>query len=168
MRDPATCFDPEVEAAIEETSRFLQSYVQDDAWKGASNITGPAADMDAAVYEIERSALPDWAKNLVVWACLHQKKKKRRGRPSQDYRNAALQWAAVRLVDRYGYKPTRNEATRHRESAASIIRQSLHRLGVRMQEKQINDIVHEAGDIAHDIGLIRDKFGYDVLKYSRG
>jgi hypothetical protein len=75
MRDPATCFDPEVEAAIEETSRFLQSYVQDDAWKGASNITGPAADMDAAVYEIERSALPDWAKNLVVWACLHQKKK---------------------------------------------------------------------------------------------
>jgi hypothetical protein len=159
MRDPAPRVDPEIEAVIEETRRFLEGYVKDESWKADADVF--ACDNRAAIDEVEASNLPDWAKNFAVYA-LFQQTKKRPRKPTRHYRNSALEKAAARLVS-LGYKPTRNEATR-RDSASSIIAEALRRLHMKPSEKQINAIVRNAGDLARDAARIRDELGYDVLK----
>jgi hypothetical protein len=68
--------------------------------------------------------------------------KRGRGNPASDYakRDRALKVAAAALV-RLGYRKTRNEATRHRESIASIIVRALARRGIAMNERTIEDIL---------------------------
>jgi hypothetical protein len=137
MRDPATRFD--VEAAIEDTRRFLEHYVQSESWKADSdNWHSP---LRATAQEVKGSNLPDWAKTFARLALFEQMEKRRRpGKPKRNYRNIALGMAASRLV-KQGYKPTRNDETRNRASAASIIHKALRRLGEKTTEKQINAVV---------------------------
>jgi len=158
MRDPATRFDPQVEAAIEETCQFLEHHMQSEFWKADPG--GLAGEMGAAIEAVEGSDLPDWAKTLATWALLQQTKK-RQGRPKRTYRDHAIQKAAVRLVVRRGYRPTRNDQTRPRASASSIIHHALHRLGEKMTEKRINAVV---GDYCRIWLNLCDR-DPDVLKY---
>jgi hypothetical protein len=146
-----------VEAAIEETCRFLERYTQSESWKADPD--GFASDMRATIEEVEGSDLPDGAKNLATWALYEQTKKRRRGKPTRKYRNMAIQLAAMRLVTR-GYRPTRNESTRGRASASSIVRQALDRLGETMAEKSINAVVAKACRDAAEM----PEFFRDVLK----
>ena len=157
MRDPAPGV---VEAAIEGTRRFLEGYVQSESWKADAD--GYACDLRATMDEIAESNMPDWAQHLAL-RVLFEQTKKRRVKPTRSYRNMALELAAARLVLR-GYAPTRNDETRHRESASSIICKALDLLDVKMREKQINSIVHDAGVLARCFAVIRDEFGCDVLK----
>jgi hypothetical protein len=136
MRDPVPRIDPKSEAAIEDTCRYLERYIQAESWRADPD--GFASDLRATIDEIERSDLEEWAKNFAIFALL-ERTKKRRGKPTQRYRDRAIQEAAIRLVMR-GYKPTRNEATL-RDSASSIIHQALRGLGETLQEKSINAIV---------------------------
>jgi hypothetical protein len=164
MRDPAPRVDSKVEAVIEDTRRFLEGYVQSESWK--TDADGYACDLRATMGEIAESNMPDWAKNFAILVLFEQTKKRRKKptRPTRHYRNMALELAAARLVMQ-GYKPTRNDETRHRESASSIICKALELLDVEIiLEKQINAIVRGASDTARHFALIRDEFGCDVLK----
>jgi hypothetical protein len=131
--DPTIRVDPD-EAAIEETRRLLEGYMP-----FKPDPDGRACDMRATIDVVEGSDMPEWAKNLAIWA-LFQQTKKRRGKPTMGGRDMAIQIAKRRLIAR-GYTPTRNDATRDRASASSIIHQALRRLGVRMEEKRINAVV---------------------------
>ncbi len=137
MRDPTTRIDPEVEAAIEEARRFLEPCVSSPSWR---------ADLDRqmiTLYDahiwIDAGSLPQWVKDCVREP-LFRAMLKRKAKPTRRYRNHSIHLAACRL-NKYGYHLTRNEEPRDKESAASIIRKALARLGVRMSEKQINAIV---------------------------
>jgi hypothetical protein len=61
------------------------------------------------------------------------------------------------------YKLTRNDVTRDRTSAASIIHQALNRLGEKLSEKSINAVVLEIDDK----GLIKDKVSPAFYEYLR-
>jgi hypothetical protein len=139
MRDPATRIDPDVEAAVEETRRFLEPYVRSPTW--AADPDGLASDMGAALEVIENcEALPDWVR-LFAWRAMHPQTKRRSKKPTRRFRNMALRMAAARLLAR-GYDWSRNDETRHVESASSIIHEALKRLGVKkMKEKQVTNIV---------------------------
>jgi hypothetical protein len=130
MRDPT-------EAAIEETCRDLKSYTQSESWRADPDVF--ASSSRAAIDEVEESNLPDWAKNYAIVALLEQTKK-RRHKPTRSYRDHAIQNVAIKLVMQ-GYKPTRNDVTRDKDSASSIICQALRRLGENLSEKSINAIV---------------------------
>ena len=134
MRDPA-------ETAIEDTCRFLERHMQSESWMADPDIR--ASDMRATADEIEASNLPDYAKHYAIFAVLEQTKK-RRGKPTRSHRDDAIRRVAIKLVMQ-GYKPTRNDVTRDRASAASIIYEALRRLGEKMSEKSINAVLH-AGD----------------------
>ena len=140
MRDPATHIDPAVEAAIEETRRILECYVRFDYWK-ADPDSSLSPDIWAAIKEIAGSDLSDRTKNLAQQA-LFEQTKKRESKPTRHYRDNALCVAAVNLLAQ-GYSLTRNEATRHTESASSIIRQALKRISPpeKMTEKRINEVL---------------------------
>jgi hypothetical protein len=141
MRDPVSRADPKPDdAAIEDTRRFLEHYMQSEPTKADSNRDPRWFDSEAAIDEVEASNLPDWAKNLAILALLEQTKKKRRGRPKQSARDHAIQSAAIKLV-MGGYKPTRNDATFDRASASSIICEALQLLDEKLSEKSINAIV---------------------------
>jgi hypothetical protein len=141
MRDPVHRFN-QVEADIEDTCRFLKGRMESETWEADPD--GRASDMRAVIDEVEVSNLPDWAKTFAVWALLKQTKK-RRGKPKRSRRDGAIQLAAARLVGR-GYKPTRNDVMRNRDSASSIIHQALQRLGEKLSEKSINAIMAKVGD----------------------
>jgi hypothetical protein len=164
MRNPATRFDPEVEWVIEEACRRLKPYLRSKYWNADPD--GFARDTQTAINVIRASDLPDWVEYLALLALSEQTKKRRaKGKPTRDFRNAVLRATAAYLMDWYGYRRLRNEATRHRQSAASIIAEALHRLGEKkLSEKQINAIVGDAGDVARDYAIIQKKFGFDVLK----
>ena len=137
MRNPAITIDPEVEAAIEATRQILESYVQSRMWKADPD--SRAIDLRNALSEIERSPLPERVK-LHVRGPLVEAMKKRRGKPTLHFRDCGITTAAIPLIER-GYSPTRNDATRHKESASSIVCEALRRLNKPMKEKQINPIV---------------------------
>ena len=142
MPDPVHRFD-QVEADIEDTRRFLKGYVESETWKADPDVR--ADWMRGTIYEVETSNLPDWAKKFAIEALLPQTKKRGgKGKPKRSWRDDAILHAAYRLVTR-GYKPTRNDVTRDRASAASIIYEALRRLGEKMSEKSINAVLH-AGD----------------------
>ncbi len=139
MRNRATRIEsPEVEAAIEETRRFLEPRVRDPSWKGDPL---PARwKMNFALIEIERSSLPDFVKSIArsaILKAMHQGK--RDSKPTRWYRYEAICAAAERLTPRYHL--TRNEATKDKQSACGIVWQALRRLDVKMTEKRINEIV---------------------------
>jgi len=139
MRDPVPRIDP-VEADIEDTRRFLKGFMEDELWNADSD---DRADwMRAAIDHVLISNMPDWAKKLATEALLPQTKK-REGKPKRSWRNRTIRDAAIRLVLR-GYRPTRNDATSDKASAASIIHQALNRLGEKMSEKSINAFVKGA------------------------
>ena len=140
MRDPVHRFD-QVEADIEDTRRFLKGYVESETWKADPD--GIAGDSRAAIAEVEVSNLPDWAKNLAILALWEQTKKRRARKPTRRVRDDAIRKAASRLVMTQGYKLTRNDVTRDRASAASIVHQALNRLGEKLSEKSINAVVLE-------------------------
>jgi hypothetical protein len=141
MRGPAPRTDSQSDTAIADTYRFLERYMQSDSWKADPD--GFACDNRAAIDEVEASKLPDWAKNFGISALLEQTKK-RRGKPTRRYRDVAIREAAMRLVSR-GYKPTRNDVTRDRDSASSVICQALGHLGEKISEKSINAVVMKYG-----------------------
>jgi len=130
MRDPA-------ETAIEDTCRFLERHMQSESWMADPDIR--ASDMRATADEIEASNLPDYAKHYAIFAVL-EATKKRRGKPTRSHRDDAIRRVAIKLVMQ-GYKPTRNDVTRDKDSASSIICQALRRLGEKLSEKSINAIV---------------------------
>jgi hypothetical protein len=137
MRDPARA---EVEADIEDTRRFLQGYMEHEYWNADSD---DRADWcRAAIDHVSISNMPDWAKKFAIEALLEQTKK-RRGKPKRSWRDRIIWDAAIRLVIR-GYRLTRNDVTRDRASAASIIHHALNRLGEKMSEKSINAVVKGA------------------------
>jgi hypothetical protein len=136
MRDPASRPNP-AEAAIEDTRQFLERYMDSETWRADHDIFW--ADMHATADEIRLSNLPDYAKHYAIFAVLEQAKK-RRGKPTRSYRDHAIQSVAIKLVMQ-GYKPTRNDVTRDKDSASSIICQALRRLGEKLSEKSINAIV---------------------------
>jgi hypothetical protein len=146
----------EVEADIEDTCRFFKGYMQSKSWKADPDAS--ASDNSAAIDEVKASNLPDWAKTFAVLALLEQAKK-RRGKPKRSFRNMAIELAAMRLVLR-GYMATRNDETRDKDSASSIIHQALHRLGGKMSEKSINAVIAGACRDA----LKHPDFFRDVLK----
>ena len=135
MRDPVPRVDP-VEADIEDTRRFLKGFMEYEYWNA-----DPARYNTADIRAVMESNLPDRVKNSAIYALWEQTLKRRgKGKPKRSWRDAKIRCAAVRLVI-LGYKPTRNDATRDRPSAASIIQQALHRLGEKMSEKSINAVV---------------------------
>src|SRR5262249_54445758 len=134
--------DP-VEADIEDTRRFLKGCMESESWKADPD--GRPAFLRATIDEVEACNLPDWEKNVCIWALLEQMKKRPARKPKRSFRDHAIREAASRLVITRGYKPTRNDATRDRDSAASIIHQALNRLGEKMSEKSINAIVMRGG-----------------------
>jgi hypothetical protein len=139
MRDPATHIDPKVEAAIEETCRFLEIKMGYDYWERDPD-SSLSPDIWAAIREIAFSNLSYRTKNVAQQA-LFEQTKKRSKKPTRQFRDNALRVAADILVAQ-GYNPTRNEATDGWESASSIIHQALKRLGEKkLKEKQINTIV---------------------------
>lgn len=152
MRDPVSRAD---ETDIEDTCRFLERYMP---WNARADDSHPDSRM--AIEEVAASNLPDWAKNLSIFALL-KLKHRRKGRPGPPAgRDMAIQLAAMRLVSR-GYKPTRNDATFDRASASSIIHEALQRLGeTGPSEKSINGIIADACRDA----LNHPDFFRDVLK----
>jgi hypothetical protein len=160
MRDPVHRFD-RVEADIEDTRRFLKGYVESEAWKADPD--GFAGDSRAAIAEVEVSNLPDWLKNLAFLALWEQTKKRRARKPTRRIRDSAIREAASRLVMTRGYKLTRNDVTRDRASAASIIHQTLNRLGEKLSEKSINAVVLKID--AKD--LIKEKVSPVFYEYLR-
>jgi hypothetical protein len=142
MRDPATRIDPEVEAAIEETRRFLEEWVRNERWNAdPPSWSNPHySDIGKARDEIERSNLSKKTK-LLLDRVLVKELKKRGNKPTRGCRDSILWLAAKRLEPRFLL--SRNDATTHSESASSIIKQALDRLGVKMREKQIKDIVQK-------------------------
>jgi hypothetical protein len=150
MREPTPTlrFDPEaamIEAAIEDTRRFLGPYVRSEAWQADPPSNELMYDLREKIREVEAmdDLSAEWTKNFVIWKLLEQTKKRRR-KPTRFYRDCAIREAAGRLVLQ-GYEPTRNEATQ-KDSASSIIWNALRRLGERrLTEKQINSIVLEYG-----------------------
>ena len=152
MRDPT-------EAAIEETCRDLKSYTQSESWRADTDVF--ASSSRAAIDEVEESNLPDWAKNYAIVALLEQTKK-RRHKPTRSYRDHAIQNVAIKLVMQ-GYKPTRNDVTRDKDSASSIICQALRRLGEKLSEKSINAIVAKIPARS----FIKDKVSPAFFEYLR-
>jgi len=140
MRDPATNIDPEVEAAIEETRRLLEPRVNTRSWRGDHD--SHAIELRNALLDIERSPLSERAKLCVRGPLLKAMKKRRRGKPTLHFRDCSIAAVAIPLLEQ-GYDPTRNDETRYKESASSIIREALRRLGVTVAEKTINPIVLE-------------------------
>ena len=141
MRDPVHRVDP-IEADIDDTRRFLKGCMESETWKADPDVR--ADWMRGTIYEVETSNLPDWAKKFAIEALLPQTKKRGgKGKPKRSWRDDAILHAAYRLVTR-GYKPTRNDVTRDRASAASIIYEALRRLGEKMSEKSINAVVKGA------------------------
>jgi hypothetical protein len=133
MRDPVRRVDP-----IEETCRFLKGCMESESWRADPD--GRAYDIHAAIDEVEASNLPDWAKTTAIFALLKLTKKRPARKPTRRNRDNAIREAAIKLVMR-GYKPTRNDVTRDRDSASSIIHQALRRLGEKMSEKSINAVM---------------------------
>jgi hypothetical protein len=119
------------EAAIEFTCQWLKCFVQSDHWEA-----DPARDLWPAIRLITTSNLPESTKSLAreMLSKSHSKK------PTRQYRDRALGIAASLLVSQ-GYFPTRNDGTTLKESASSIICEALLRLGVKMEEKTINNII---------------------------
>jgi hypothetical protein len=138
MRDPATIIDPAVEAAIEETRALLEPRVNTRLWKRDHD--AHADRLRIVLLEIERSPLSKGVKLYVRGSLLEDMKKRRRGKPTLHFRDASISAVAIPLLEQ-GYDPTRNDETRYKESASSIIREALRRLGVTMEEKTINAIV---------------------------
>jgi hypothetical protein len=123
---------------------------------------GFAYDCPAAIDEVEASNLPDWAKTWAIYALSRAAQtRKRKGKPTRRNRNEAIRSAAIKLVMR-GYKPTRNDVTRDRDSASSIIHQALRRLGEKMSEKSINAIVAKVG-----ADFIKEKVSPAFIEYLR-
>lgn len=142
MRDPATRIDdrkidPRVEVAIEQTRHFLEPRVRCDAWKADPDRN--ARLLFDAHLEIQCSSLPEWVKDAVSGP-VAEAMKKRSGKPTRRLRDLFLATAAARLIEK-DFLLTRNDATRDSEFAGSIIQKALARLGVRMPEKTINEIV---------------------------
>jgi len=152
MRDPA-------ETAIEDTCRFLERHMQSESWMADPDIR--ASDMRATADEIEASNLPDYAKHYAIFAVLEQTKK-RRGKPTRSHRDDAIRRVAIKLVMQ-GYKPTRNDVTRDKDSASSIICQALRRLGEKLSEKSINAIVAKIPARS----FIKDKVSPAFFEYLR-
>jgi nicotinamidase-related amidase len=138
MRNPATNIDPAVEAAIEETRALLEPRVNTRSWKRDHD--WHAIQLCNAFLEIEKSSLSKGAKLRVRGPLLEAMKKRRRGKPTLHFRDSSISAVAIPLLEQ-GYDPTRNDETRYKESASSIIREALRRLGVTMEEKTINAIV---------------------------
>jgi hypothetical protein len=160
MRDPVHRFY-QVEADIEDTRRFLKDCVESETWKADPD--GFAIDSRAAIDEVEASNLPDWAKNFAIVALWKKTKKRRARKPTRRVRDRAIREAASRLVMTQRYKLTRNDVTRDRTSAASIIHQALNRLGEKLSEKSINAVVLEIDAK----GLIKDKVSPAFYEYLR-
>ena len=137
MRDPATRIDPDVEAAIEDTRRYLEGRVTRSNWK--ADPPPLAGDWRVAIDVIRSSPRLTQRQKLCVYDALFKAMRKRSSKPTRNIRDIFLAIAAGRLAPRY--RPSRNDETRDRESAGSIIREALKRLGVRMTERQIKDIV---------------------------
>jgi hypothetical protein len=138
MRDPATSVDPEIEAAIEETRALLEPRVNTRSW--SRDHDSQAIVLRNALLEIERGPLSKWVKPCVRGPLLKAMKKRRRGAPTLHFRDCSIAAVAIPLLEQ-DYNPTRNDETRYKESASSIIREALRRLGVMMEEKRINAIV---------------------------
>jgi hypothetical protein len=155
MRDPR---EP-VEADIEDTRRFLKGCMESETWKADPD--GYASDMRATIAEVEVSNMPDWAKHYATFAVLEQTKK-RRGKPTRSHRDDAIRRVAIKLVMQ-GYKPTRNDVTRDKDSASSIICQALRRLGEKLSEKSINAIVAKIPARS----FIKDKVSPAFFEYLR-
>jgi hypothetical protein len=69
-------------------------------------------------------------------------KRKPAGRPSLEGRDQALEYAAHILIEEYGYALGRNDATRGKESACSIISQALKKkYDLTLSEDRIEDII---------------------------
>jgi hypothetical protein len=143
MRDPVHRVDP-IEADIEDTRRFLKGCMESETWKADPDER--AAWMRTTIYAVEASNLEDWAKTFAISALLKQTEKRPARKPTRYERDHAIREAAWRLVVTRGYKPTRNDVTRDRDSASSIIHQALNRLGEKkLAEKSINGIVMRGG-----------------------
>jgi hypothetical protein len=138
MRDPARTIDPEAEAAIEETRALLEPRVSTRSWKGDHD--SRAILLRNALLDIEGAALSKSVKLRVRGPLLEHMKKRRRGAPTLHFRDCSIAAVAIPLLEQ-GYGPTRNDGTRYKESASSIIREALRRLGVTVAEKTINAIV---------------------------
>src|SRR4051794_7139591 len=63
-----------------------------------------------------------------------------RGHP-RSRRDVLIVEAVRRLVELGGLTVTRNEATRDRKSACAVVAETLARLGVRLKERSIEDIM---------------------------
>jgi hypothetical protein len=137
MRDPDITFDREVEAAIEDTYQFLEPLVKSESWKGDPDwhVRGTRALIKISI----KDKLHPAVEALVTSALLAQAKKQK-NKPTRNHRDTWIQMAAGRLIAR-GYERSRNDSMRHTESASSIIHKALKRLGVKMKEKRITDIV---------------------------
>jgi hypothetical protein len=153
MPDPTVSIDPEVEAAIEETRQYLKLLVKCKQWKADTEYR--VWDLLDAKTEIENSSLTEKTKRLAVDE-LQKATLSRTKKPTRHMRNRILCWAAKRLEPRY--LRSRNDVTRHTESASSIIQKALGRLGESMTEKQINDAVLKSSR----------RFSGTVLKKPRG
>lgn len=136
MRDPATIIDPVVEAVIEETRQWLEGSVQCAHWQGDPDYG--LSYLRAAIRKVEAWDSPDYLKDFAVWT-LFEIWKKSRKKPTRHWRHLSI-WVAAGQLHRRGFQLTRNEATGE-DSASSIMREALRRLGEGMTEGQINAIV---------------------------
>jgi hypothetical protein len=134
MRDPTTRID-ETEVAIEDTRLFLKGYVGSKEWK--ADLEPQHTEIEMALKYIRRNS-PEWIFRAVREP-LMQAEQKRTKKPTLSGRHLVIAAAAVRLMPKY--RPSRSEATREIESASSIVCKALHRLGITMKEKTIEEIV---------------------------
>jgi hypothetical protein len=157
MRDPTTRIDLETEAAIEDTRLFLKSFVHGLMWEADSEWEWSelAYEILKALKHIQTHS-PKWVaaavgKPLMQAALV----KKRNKKPTLRGRHVVIAAAAVRLMPKY--RPSRSEATREIESASSIVCKALHRLGITMKEKTIQEIVLKHKETAR-LSLSPDEF----------
>jgi hypothetical protein len=136
MRDPVVRIDPETEAAIDYTRRLLERVVRDDVWK--ADYDPESEEIPRALHYIAQNS-PDWVKAAVAEP-LWKASQKRTKKPTRHTRDFLIGYAAWWLGPRY--LPSRNDATKHIESASSIILEVLRRLGEKaITEKQIAKIL---------------------------
>jgi hypothetical protein len=135
MRDPGTCTDPEVEAAIEETRLFLEPAVRSHLWK--RDWERRQIDLMLALKYIAKNLPPEVYQ--ATREPLLKAAKKRTHKPRLYFRDCMIAGAASRLIPRY--LPSRNDETKHVEAASSIVCKALRRLGETTEEKTIKTIV---------------------------
>jgi hypothetical protein len=139
--DPVTKVDPETEAAIEETRRFLEEHINSSEWR--ADLPDHYDQALDAIEEIlhDRCNLTEKTKFHVLSLLFEQLDKPGSNKPTRQCRDNFLYLAAEKLESRY--LTSRNEATGQTESQSSIIAQALRRLDVRMTEKTIAEIIRK-------------------------